>query len=137
LYHGFLLVAERLADRHLGYRPRGAAAVAASLVLVMVGWVFFRIDDPGAAWTYLRAMFLFGTAEHNYFPVSHFLTIDVMVYLLAGAFFALAPVEKMATLQIDRVRIFAGQLGFGVFSFSIATIQLAANSFNPFIYFRF
>jgi alginate O-acetyltransferase complex protein AlgI len=137
LYYGFLLVAERLADRHFGWRPRGTPAVAASLLLVMIGWVFFRIDDLGTAWAYLLTMFLFGSADHNYFPMSHFLTPDIIVYLLAGVFFALAPIEKMATLQTSRIKLFAGQLGFGILSFSMATLQLASNSFNPFIYFRF
>jgi hypothetical protein len=59
------------------------------------------------------------------------------VYLFAGVFFGFAPIEKMAALQTDRPRVVAGQFVFGVFSFSVSALQLAANSFNPFIYFRF
>jgi alginate O-acetyltransferase complex protein AlgI len=137
LYHGFLLVGERIAQRSFGWRPRGPLAVAATLVLLMVGWVFFRIEDFGTAIHYLRAMFFAGQATTVYFPVTYYLTADVMTYLAVGAFFALAPLERIYGLRVERAGVFAGQLCFAVALFGLSAMQLAANSFNPFIYFRF
>nr|BFE86491.1 hypothetical protein GCM10020093_090920 [Planobispora longispora] len=69
LYHGALLVAERL----LGWdRPPGAAWAlvlrrGATLLLVVVGWVFFRAESMTEAWGMLRAMFTWQPGELDEF----------------------------------------------------------------------
>jgi alginate O-acetyltransferase complex protein AlgI len=42
LYHGLLLILERLADTHLRWRPTGILGIIASFTLITIGWVFFR-----------------------------------------------------------------------------------------------
>ena len=137
MYHGALLVIERLLDRHLHWRPRGPLAIAVTFALVTIGWVFFRIDDLGAEFTYLRAMFFADTADTIYFPIGYFLTADTMTYLAIATLFAFLPIEKLTALRPDRLGLFSGQLCFGIFSFGLSLVQLASKSFNPFIYFRF
>jgi alginate O-acetyltransferase complex protein AlgI len=138
LYHGVLLVSERVADRQFGLRPRGPFGVVLTLVLVMTGWVFFRIEHLGPAVGYLRAMFGFGTADTVFFPLRYFMAPDIVAYLAAGVLFALAPAEKLYwRLEHQRPLLLAGQLFVGYLIFCVSALQLAANSFNPFIYFRF
>jgi alginate O-acetyltransferase complex protein AlgI len=138
IYHGFLLVVERVADRRFGLRPTGIPGTIVTLILVMIGWVFFRIEHLHAALGYLQAMFGFGLVERNFFPVSYFLAPDVIFYLVVGFIFALAPFEKIGNVFNGRG---AGLLTLRFSSafavFVISALQLAANSFNPFIYFRF
>ena len=137
LYHGSLLVIERVLDRRFDWRPSGPVAVAASFALVTIGWVLFRIDDPGAALTYFRALFMAGTADTNWFPNGYFLDAQTAAYLVLASLFAWLPIEKFGGLRPERVGVFAAQLGFAAASFALALVQLASNSFNPFIYFRF
>ena len=137
VYHGSLLVIERLTERRFGWQPRGPLAVTVTLVLLMIGWVFFRIEDFGVAASFLRAMFFAGSASNVEFPMAYYLNGDVVTYLVVGIFFALAPIERIYALRPERWAIFAGQLCFAMAIFGLSALQLAANSFNPFIYFRF
>jgi alginate O-acetyltransferase complex protein AlgI len=137
LYHGTLLVIERLANTYLGWRPGGLTGVVGSFLLVTIGWVFFRAPTLGAAMRYLEAMFLLrpDIAVSNASTV--YLAPDVACYLVLGLIFAFAPFHGMRWLRFDRLGVVAGQLAVSFLSFAYSLLMLAANSFNPFIYFRF
>jgi alginate O-acetyltransferase complex protein AlgI len=137
LYHGVLLVIERLEDHILGWKPNGGLGAALTLLLVIVGWVPFRIEDMSAACSYLAAMFGAGSSRPSFFSVSNFLAADTVVYLAIAVGFALIPTTRWRHLRTERCDLFIGQLVFGLVIFVLAALQLASNSFNPFIYFRF
>ena len=137
LYHGGLLVVERFLHHRFRWRASGIPGVALAFALVTVGWVPFRVDDPGAAISLLRTMFLGGSAGPIYYPLSYYLSPDVVFYLSVGVAFAFVPTNRMRNLRFDQPALLGGQLGFGMLNFAYAAVQLAANSFNPFIYFRF
>ena len=137
LYHGLLLILERFADTRLRWRPSGAPGVAASFVLVTIGWVFFRSPTLAAAEHYLAAMFLLGPGTSDIPSVMFYLTPDVIFYLAIGAFFAFAPLDRLSRLRFDRPAVMASQIGLSSASLVYSSLLLAANSFNPFIYFRF
>ena len=137
LYHGLLLIIERVADTQLRWRPSGPLGIAASFVLVTIGWVFFRAPSLAAAGHYLAAMFLLGPATGEYRSAATYLTPDILCYLVVGVFFAFAPLDRLSQLRVDRPLVMAQQLGFSAASLVYSSLLLAANSFNPFIYFRF
>ena len=60
LYHGLLLILERFAHTQWNWRPSGVFGIAASFILLMIGWVFFRSPTLAAAGHYLTAMALLG-----------------------------------------------------------------------------
>jgi alginate O-acetyltransferase complex protein AlgI len=136
LYHGSLLVLERLANTHLGLRPKGVAGILATFVLVTIGWVFFRATSLAAAGDYLSAMFLIAPAAESH-PLTADLTPDTLAFLGLGLVFAFAPFERLFRLRFDHVGLLATQLGLSSVSLVYSLTLLAANSFNPFIYFRF
>ena len=136
IYHGFLLMLERLLHLH-GWRPPGLVGVPVTLVLVMVGWVFFRSDSLRMAVAYLEAMFGMGQATVVYLPLRYFLRPDITCYLAAGILLAMVPTDRLRRLRQDRVPLMAVQLAVALTTFAYAAVLLAANSFNPFIYFRF
>jgi len=137
LYHGMLLVLERIADTHLRWRPTGVVGMAMSFVLVTIGWVFFRAPTLTVARHYLTAMFFMGPATTEYQPVMSYLTSDTIFYLTVALIFAFGPLERFSRLRFDRPGVMATQLGFSSASLIYSSLMLAANSFNPFIYFRF
>ena len=120
-----------------GWRPPGLVGIPVTLVLVMVGWVFFRSDSLGVAVAYLKAMFGMGQATVVYLPLRYFLRPDITWYLAAGILLAMVPTDRVRRLRQDRVPLMAVQLAVALTTFAYAAMLLAANSFNPFIYFRF
>jgi alginate O-acetyltransferase complex protein AlgI len=137
LYHGLLLIWERFAETHLRWRLTGVPAIVATFILVTIGWVFFRSPSLAAAGHYLSAMFLLGSETAGYRPVAAYLTPDTLTYLALAVIFAFAPFERLYRLRFDRPGVLATQLGLSGASLVYASLMLAANSFNPFIYFRF
>jgi hypothetical protein len=65
------------------------------------------------------------------------LTPEIICYLAIGIFFAFAPLDGVSRLRVDRPVLMASQLALSSVSLVYSSVLLAANSFNPFIYFRF
>jgi alginate O-acetyltransferase complex protein AlgI len=137
LYHGFLLVVERFVGPRWQRRPAGIAGTAMTFTLVTIGWVFFRAPTLGAATGYLAAMFGLGMAAGEYRSAISYLTPDVIFYLAVALFFTFTPPKRLSQLRFDRPAMMAPQLALSAASLAYSVLLLAANSFNPFIYFRF
>jgi alginate O-acetyltransferase complex protein AlgI len=147
LFHGMFLVLERLGlSRTLGrlWRPlRHAYALA----VVMAGWVFFRADTLGEALAFLRAMAGFGAGAPTPYPAAWFLTPHVVVTLAAGIALS-APLAPWLADWRDRtladaprpsvawMTAAAASVGFAAL-LAACVLQVAAGTYDPFIYFRF
>lgn len=136
LYHGLLLILERFADTQFRCAS-GAVGVAMSFVLVTIGWVFFRSPSLAAAAHYLAAMFMLGPQTGDMPATIAKSTPEIIRYLAIGSFFAFAPLDRLSRLRLDRPAVMALQLALASASLLYSSVLLAANSFNPFIYFRF
>ncbi len=145
LFHGSFLVLERLGlGRWLAARAAWIGHVYLLLV-VMVGWVFFRTTDMPQAQRFLSAMFTTG-AESSQQPLGLFLDSRLITALLAGVvgsmpwFAALRRRHEQNLSQGLFVRVLAletlGMLALALVLFA-SSLELASNSYNPFIYFRF
>jgi alginate O-acetyltransferase complex protein AlgI len=145
LYHGLFLVVERLPFvRPFKNLPRFFSHVYA-LAVVIVGWVLFRADTLSHARGYLKAMMHLGNYSHPaYTTLALHFTPDVRLALLAGII-ASAPWVKHLGARIDSlslrppVRIGLETLinAALLIMFFASLTQLAAGTYNPFIYFRF
>jgi alginate O-acetyltransferase complex protein AlgI len=141
LYHGALLVIERRFE--LGGMPDGRLARlcrrALTVLLVVVGWVFFRSADLGQAFTMLGHMLV---------PDVHGLTDEVnatltnqrLVILLVSLLVVLLPTSPVTgpLLESSRGRL-AGAIRIGVMTAGLAysVILIASGTFSPFLYFQF
>ena len=145
LYHGAFLVVERLGlGRWLEARPRWIRHVYLMLV-VMVGWVFFRATELPHALHYLQAMFGAG-AQSALQPLGLFVDPRIATAMVAGV---IGSMPWFPTLRDWHVR----RIGLGWTARAVAlealglillmivlvasSLELASNSYNPFIYFRF
>jgi alginate O-acetyltransferase complex protein AlgI len=117
------------------------------LTVVMVGWVFFRADTLSGAVAFLGAMAGRGAVAPTPFTVQWYLTPELWLALAAGIAGSL-PVGPALTRLRDRVvrgsERSAASWGFAAASTGamalvlVASImQIAARTYNPFIYFRF
>jgi alginate O-acetyltransferase complex protein AlgI len=147
LFHGIFLVVERLglANRIMRlWRPLPHLYL---MLVVMVGWVFFRADTLTGAGAFLKAMAGLGPALPTAYTVSWYLTPDLWLALAAGVIGSTPIVPALGRWRDRWVEggpglAFASGLGaLGTAALMLLLVasmmQIAARSYNPFIYFRF
>jgi alginate O-acetyltransferase complex protein AlgI len=144
LFHGTFLVVERLGLAAAVKRLWAPLRHAYLLIVVMVGWVFFRADTLPDAVAFLRAMFgLTAAIQRTPFTLAWYLTPELLLALAAGVVGS-API----TPALGRWRAALGDRWRAVGLDAISTaalmlilvasiMQMAARTYNPFIYFRF
>ncbi len=144
LFHGLLLVLERLGLSRLLARSPAVPRHAYVLLAVMVGWVLFRSDSLGHAGAYLAAMFDLGRARAMPPEMSQTLTPWAWAALVVGA--AASPGlgktahERLSAVlsgKISDAGWQAARLGYLMACLLLSSMFLVAGGYNPFIYFRF
>jgi alginate O-acetyltransferase complex protein AlgI len=142
--HGLFLIIER--KRFLAWLDRVWWPVrhAYALLVVLIGWVFFRAENLTAALSFLRAMAGFSHGNLTEFYPALFLDSATLLALAAGVIGSMPVIPKLADLLARKPHPGAMEsaLGFarlGLLSalFLLCAVQLAAGTYNPFIYFRF
>jgi alginate O-acetyltransferase complex protein AlgI len=135
-WHGAILAAERYWGEKYGVLPMPHwLRVTKTMLLVMIGWVFFRAANLTEAWRVLRAMFGFGDATRvpgQWFsdPVVWQVTPDRLLVLAIGITLVyLMPLIRRHAHSPLRFLIIP------LFLWALAT--LSAQSFTPFLYFQF
>jgi alginate O-acetyltransferase complex protein AlgI len=118
-----------------------------ALAVAMVGWVFFRADTLSGAIAFLEAMAGLSPAVPTPYAVSFYLTPELWLALAAGAVGSAPIVPALGRLRervLNRTRrpvvawTFALAAPLGLFLLLVASVtQMAARTYNPFIYFRF
>lgn len=143
LFHGGFLVIERLGvAAFVRTAPRTLRHVYVMLV-VMVGWVFFRADTLPGALGFLGAMFGRGVGAPTPFALGFYLTPELGLALAAGVIGAMPVVPWLRRWQLSftspwpRLGLDTVATALLMAVFVAAVMQMAANTYNPFIYFRF
>jgi alginate O-acetyltransferase complex protein AlgI len=145
LFHGLFLVIERLglADK-LKTLPT-VLRHAYLLLVVMVGWVFFRADSFSSAIVMLQAMAGFAGALPTAYAPAWYLTPEVIVVLVAGVIGSTPIVALLGRWRDDAGAAAPGRAAaWDVAATAALTLvfvgaiaRTAAGTYNPFIYFRF
>lgn len=142
LFHGGLLILERVS----GYgarEPSGplelVARRALTILLVIIGWVFFRAEDLGSALNFLKVMFVptFGPVPDAILAVQ---TNHRMVVLALALLVFLMPAKLVMGRLIERFDYQpAAVLRVAILFVAApyAAISVAAGTFSPFLYFQF
>lgn len=146
LFHGAFLVIERLGHATVvrgWWRPLRHAYL---LLVVMVGWVFFRADTLASALAFLAAMAGRAATAPTPYTVQWFMTPLVWITLAAGVAGSM-PIGPALERWLQRRQAAPGALpsrGLALASAGLVAIvlvasltQIAARTYNPFIYFRF
>lgn len=140
LWHGALLIVERLGFGAALARLPAPLAQGWTLLMVMLGWVFFRADSVPHALSYLGAMAgLQGAAAAPHAWQSDF-SASSATALVIGVLIAtvrLGPdAPQRAARALGRLRLPLQTLALAG-AFLLCVLNLAAGTYNPFIYFRF
>ena len=145
MWHGLFLSIERLrsVERWLSKAPR-VLQNAYVLLIVMVGWVFFRSPTLELALDMLSRMFGLQAGTATMLPVSSHVAPPTMLLILLAAFFSF-PIWPQVRELARKTIVTAGEQAayditraafIGVITvLCLATMTIDQN--NPFIYFRF
>lgn len=151
MFHGLFLVLERSGFKTVLARAPSVVAHAYTIIVVMIGWVFFRADDFGHATKVIAAMVGLSNGE-PVLPLAALLSPEAIMALAFGCLLSfpviprlldwigkprLAPAKpndlpNAGTLDVHQLPITVLVVGF-VLSLAL----LATNTLNPFLYFRF
>ncbi len=138
LYHGLLLVIERVMKQQFHMEPHGFLGNMVTMLLVAVGWVLFRSESFDQASAFLKAMF--GMSSHSgfqHFGAAFYLERDVILCLVLSVFFSWLPVERCQFVgRFPVIQVVSRMATVLVLVVYCAAI-LSTSGFNPFIYFRF
>ena len=148
LYHGLFLLVERAGLAKRLDRLPAIVGHGYALLVVLIGWVFFRAADLVSAVAYLQKMVgLVPTNDTAAYPLSYFMNAELVGSLLLGFMLATPVYHQFQTVWrrwLTRSTIGPVQLTLEaiytlglVGLFVMAVSYLAADTYNPFIYFRF
>ncbi len=138
-WHGLFLILDRIFLIQLFSKVHKSIRVAFTYVVVLVGWVFFRIEDFSIAIQYIGKMFSFDFAQKTQAFDKEFYTTLIIGFVFA--FVTLLKQGKKLEQKVYSPQLNArGHFLFlitSIFFLLICTAYITASGFNPFIYFRF
>lgn len=135
LYYGVLLILERWKLKTFLSKHSYLARIY-TLLAVMVGWVFFRVETLPEALNYCRAMFAFN--NNPALKIGDFLTNPLAVLILTAILLsAPVPMLKIFKDEASRTRVKWYDYPLQAALLGASLLLLAGNTYNPFIYFRF
>lgn len=144
IYHGVLTMLETVLVKDKKDKNAGKAADSArsvirvlghiyTLLAVMIGFVIFRADSMRQAVHFIASMFSFGaTAVGTMTAVSVMSPLFIITLIIAAV--ACTPVLIM--LPKNAVTRLLGMV-LTIILYMLCIMEIAAGSYNPFIYFRF
>lgn len=139
LWHGVFLVIERLGLNRLLTRLPAPAQHLYTLLIVMIGWVFFRAATLPEALRYLQVMFSW-QPRPNYQAIQFFVSNEAWIAFLFGILFCL-PLNQLfrwpSTSSSGHQLVQFARLAVLVIVFGLCLLSLSSSAYNPFIYFRF
>ena len=130
LYYGVLLLMEKL---FLGkYLEKLPAAVGHlyTMLIVLIGWVFFASDTLGDAFAYIRLMFIPAAGAAN-------TVLPWIGTLLAGVVCSLPVGQRLWARWKDQPVMPVLEAAACLLALLLCTACLVCDSYNPFLYFRF
>lgn len=150
MLHGGFLVLERIGLSKLLNLLPPPIQHAYALLVILIGWVFFRIDNFFDIVVYLKSMFGFAAGNGVEYHLALYLDKQKIAALIVGIFFCM-PAANLYTAAKSRIFPLKNRAGAYAFQwcgmfieslvliliFFLSSILIASGTYNPFIYFRF
>jgi len=141
IFHGTFLIIERLGfDKILLKLPK-VVSWAYMMLAVLIGWVFFRIENFSDALSFVGR--LFGVGTTNDVLLIHYLDRERIIILILAAlssstlFLRLKNVGTRILKGDTNIYYRVGSSTILLIMFLYSIIYINSGSYNPFIYFRF
>lgn len=134
LFYGFFLVAERIGLGKILDRMPKILQHVYTLLIVVIGWVFFRANDLTDALLYIKSMFTLSGSD--WVGLVSQLKGNDLFFIVVGILLS-RPYPKIRAWMDSKAftRTFADVMVFLVFLLAICF--MVGTGFSPFLYFRF
>lgn len=137
-YHGLFLVLER-SFLSSWLRKLGKFSVLYTFIVVLIGWVFFRLEHLQPALQYLGRMFSWHSGGSGWYADTEFIWITLLAVVFS--FFTLSAAGQRLQDRIFMQEYTLRRHYLMTFATLLLCIicagRIATATFNPFIYFRF
>lgn len=137
-YHGLFLVLERSFLLKVYDKIGKLPSTLITFFIVVIGWVFFRVENIADAFVYIKRLFVF-----NFYNVPYFGSEFYTFFIIAIFFSFFAYFNKGQKIQ-DAIyfnsytnKKHIAVLAVCLILFVLCISSITAFGFNPFIYFRF
>ncbi|MBQ4607866.1 MAG: MBOAT family protein, partial [Clostridia bacterium] len=137
LYYGLLLLAEKFLFRRLKEKLPDAVNLIVTLLLVLIGWVFFYYESLGDGLQHLGIMFgLSGAKLTDPYAIYYF---KHNFLFLAASALACIPWKQITGSLPPKLQMAGSWLKPVAVSllFLASLAMIITQSYNPFLYFRF
>ncbi len=140
LFHGFFLIMERIGFKSVLDKLPKAIQWFYTVLVVMIGWVLFRVEIFSEALAYITKLFSF-----NQFNNISFLTylnnervLILLLALLSSSLFFIKIKSYLDKRNLSQTFAVQSIMDFGVvIILLISIVYINSGSYSPFIYFRF
>lgn len=137
MIHGVFILCERRFAKFFDKLPNVIMHLYTILVVV-IAWVFFRIEDFSDAWTYIQTMFGCGLSNVDHMLFIHFFDAKILLIFIIALLSAGGVVNWVVTkFKRDTLVYHITESALFIVGFVLCLMHLFANTYNPFIYFRF
>jgi alginate O-acetyltransferase complex protein AlgI len=139
-FHGFFLILDRIFLGKLLDEVGTIPSVLFTFLIVMIGWVFFSLENFSDAINYIKTLFSFDLKGSNVVISKEF--VFTLVFAAILSFVGLNRIGKQLQGFIYKefnytiFQAFAA-LMVAIVLYGISASYITATGFNPFIYFRF
>ena len=140
VYYGIILIIEKLGLLKVLEKCPAVVGHIYSLILIVIGWVIFAVDDMGKVAAYLGMML--GSSQ-IFIDDAFIYFFESRIWLLIACVIDSTPLPKIVCSiiaeKLEDREVLLGTietvLFMGIFALSMAF--LVSGSYNPFLYFRF
>lgn len=143
LFHGLFIILERVGLNKFLDKIWEPFRHLYTLFVVLIGWVFFRANDLTHGVQYLSKMFSFsgGEISRTTYLSFFYLNAEYLIVGMAAVLWSTPLLEravKLLTKKSETIPVAKWiELTLLLFLFVFAASYVAADTYNPFIYFRF
>jgi len=138
LFHGVFIVIEKIGFERILEKIWKPFQHLYTLLIVLIGWVFFRAENIPEAINYLNRMFVYheGNISTNNFVAYFNFNYELIITTIIALIFSM-PVYPYLESRFKNPTFLVIKYVSITTLLLISIIYVAADSYNPFIYFRF
>ncbi len=138
LYYGLILLLEKIILNKVLKSIPSTIKHIYTMILVIIGWVFFASNDLTSATNYLKVMFLLNQNPVIDSTAIYYLYTNFIMFILL--IICSTPLSKNILDNLDKnfkLPYIHTSIVFYMFLLFITTAYLVNETYNPFLYFRF
>ena len=140
MIHGFFIIIERMfLGKYLAKKGLAIVSNIYTMLVVMIAWVFFRVETFSGAISYLKVLFKYRPGSRindiNIYLTNEVILSIIIGILLCGIIQGIFKKFKNDLYIENEIKTY--QIIVLVILLSLCILSMVSGTYNPFIYFRF